>query len=921
MAKICDFIIDIDGKPTELTKDELIEHLSKVDKKTGESVFDSFVKEGAKVIDLSSIEQARLSGASARGLDMIAKRLGLPQIPKGEVLSPKEYKERGRLLLDNGVSPEQIESDFKQNGTVSADTVSVAEAYKADLMKAADDARKEFGMNSKEYKEAASKYQDWAANVVKPMGTEFSAVGRALQGFTDIDTGSFVSLAEAYKEKTGKEPNAAAVEQIEKLVKEVNDSKISVEQLQAKLTETIDKLAKAEEEIEKSREGIKEKAKKIASIIRKAKFSRPDMFSAATPETLVWDTAIEITAKTIEVSGDIAQAVKDGIEHIKQSEWYKNLDSEKRKQAEQQFKDFINNNTNDRAQQRIENLEKKLEEIKAQKGQEPKENKKQAERVKSQEELKLEREIEDAKFDNLVSRFEGKKDSKFTMVEARDIWNYAKNEYLDKGKSFEQMLSGTANDLGLTMKQVRDAITTPKGARVISDEMYRKINQRRTAMSRAENYVETADKTRMQKILGSIPNFFFGLKTFGHGTVGAFTHAGMNLFQPSKWKQFFPFFINQFKYSTSVSKYEQAMEDLKNHPDYTFWERAGLAVDPGKKYDDYQGDFAKKISKTKLGSFFNKLSAAGDRGFFALKVYRLGLAKSFYDNLSASQKAEVNKKGISTVAVEIAKLVNHATGTSELDLGRGNISKFVNTSFFAPKLEASRWQSLIGDPVRALNAISKGNSATQAEKAMAKRVVRNAGEKLVMYAALLGVNAGVLAATDSDDEINFTDPSKSDYLKFKVLGKTVDPTGGMQSTLRFLYSMLHPSYIGIEGGTRKEMRETPGNKMTNILATQARYKLSPVASTGIDIITQTDAMGRPLWYSQVKPRRGQSPYEFYEYLAHQQTPIPVAEYFKELTTSMEENGMGKAQIKDYINAIAVGAISGGTGIKVSESPK
>jgi len=36
---------------------------------------------------------------------------------------------------------------------------------------------------------------------------------------------------------------------------------------------------------------------------------------------------------------------------------------------------------------------------------------------------------------------------------------------------------------------------------------------------------------------------------------------------------------------------------------------------------------------------------------------------------------------------------------------------------------------------------------------------------------------------------------------------------------------------------------------------------------------------------------------------------------------MEESGMSKAQVKDYINAIAVGVISGGTGIKVGESPK
>jgi hypothetical protein len=912
MAKICDFIINIDGKPTELTREELINHLSKIDKKTGESPFDSFVKEGAKVIDLSSIEHARLSGVSSRALNKVADRLGLERIPEGEVLSPQEYSKRGKLLIKNGVDPEQVALDYKKNGTVSADTMSVVRAHTDELMKAADDARKEFGLNSNEYKEAAAEWNKWVTTVAKPMGTEFGRIGRAMQGETDIDTGSFLSMAAAYEKQTGKVPNKEVAAEIEKLTKEKQNADTTIADLQAKLTEIIDKATKDEEAAAQTAEGIKEKAKKVASFIRTAKLSKPDMFSAASPASLVWDGAVEVAAKTVEISGDIAQAIKDGVEHIKQSDWYKNLDSQKKKEAEKQFKDFINNNTSDRAQQRIENLKQKLEDVKAQKGKERKETKKQAERIKSQEELNLEQQIKDAEFENLAERFVNKKDSKFTMSEVKDIWNYAKEEYLNQGSTYEEMLSGVAIDLGLTMAQVREAITQPKQARIISDEMYRAMNKRRSVVSRAEYYIKSANDSKYGRFFKSIPNFFFAAKTFGHGTVGAITHAGMNIFQPSRWKEYFPFFIKQFKYAFGdTAKYEKAMEDLKNDPDFTFWERAGLAVNPKEKYDDYQGDFAAKAAKTKIGKFFIRAGVAGDRGFNALKVYRLGLAKSFYDNLSASEKADPN------TAVEIARLVNHATGSSEVTM-----PKWAGTVFFAPKLEASRWQGLIGDPVKAAATFKNWNNASLSEKASAKRVARNAGEKLATYIGLLAVNAGVLAAIDSDDKINFTDASKSDFLKFKIAGRPVDPTGGMTATMRFINSILSVPF----GERKRKEYKTPQEKVFSSVGTQLRYKLSPFGSTAMDLITQQDAMGRQLgflpapWVKQ-KPKKGEKPYTFGEYMIQQQTPIPFAEGWHELHSSMKAKGMKESQIDDVLKAIAVGGVSGFTGVKVNQPVK
>jgi hypothetical protein len=92
----------------------------------------------------------------------------------------------------------------------------------------------------------------------------------------------------------------------------------------------------------KSEKTIKEKAQSVADIIRKGKINRPDIFATHTPASLVWDGAIEVAAKTVEAGGDIAQAIADGIEHIKKSDWYKSFD--KKEEAEKAFENYIKSN-------------------------------------------------------------------------------------------------------------------------------------------------------------------------------------------------------------------------------------------------------------------------------------------------------------------------------------------------------------------------------------------------------------------------------------------------------------------------------------------------------------------------------------------------------------------------------------------------
>lgn len=56
---------------------------------------------------------------------------------------------------------------------------------------------------------------------------------------------------------------------------------------------------------------------------------------------VAWDGAIEATSKTIELTGDVAQAIDNGFKALKASDWYKQLSDNGKKMAERKFRDSL----------------------------------------------------------------------------------------------------------------------------------------------------------------------------------------------------------------------------------------------------------------------------------------------------------------------------------------------------------------------------------------------------------------------------------------------------------------------------------------------------------------------------------------------------------------------------------------------------
>ena len=86
---------------------------------------------------------------------------------------------------------------------------------------------------------------------------------------------------------------------------------------------------------------IAQTAKSIADVIRQGKINKPGYLQASAG-ALVWDGAIEVIATAVEKGGDLAQAIADGFEHIRKSDYYKGLTEKDRRRFIKDFTRSVN---------------------------------------------------------------------------------------------------------------------------------------------------------------------------------------------------------------------------------------------------------------------------------------------------------------------------------------------------------------------------------------------------------------------------------------------------------------------------------------------------------------------------------------------------------------------------------------------------
>lgn len=478
------------------------------------------------------------------------------------------------------------------------------------------------------------------------------------------------------------------------------------------------------------------------------------------------------------------------------------------------------------------------------------------------------------------------KDYPFTDDEVADVWRHAKSDYIDKGRSFEETIDGLANDLGMRKEHVVQAFTMPKVRRIIPNDVWLKMQRRRDAVQSARHVVEGINDSSLLKKIRDAYNVPRAALTFGHGGVFPITHMGQYLFIPSRWATFFRTSANAWKFM-SPKQYEIAIQRHLADPYYPIARRASRSVDPAQPTVGILNKSAK--------------SRWTDRGFNSLKIARLELFKKEFSRLPLEEQTLENAKPIMSV-------IDAATG--EVNLGKAGA--FMSSTFFAPKLIPARFKSSIIDPAKAVSTFANWKTATAGERQAARTVMKNEVQTIAFFASALAVNQGLNMALGSKDRVNIADPTKGDWLSFKVSGLSIRPPNALIEVVRLLGGMIAPF-----AKTRKELRgEQPEAVAAHRVADYLRYKLHPAIRAGLELTTGTDLFGRRLPFTGAREKvTGERPKDtptkppigWTEYIANK-GPIPLGGGVREFYDMLREEGLSHPDAKAWIKAAAVTAL-------------
>jgi len=496
------------------------------------------------------------------------------------------------------------------------------------------------------------------------------------------------------------------------------------------------------------------------------------------------------------------------------------------------------------------------------------------------------------------------KDPKFTRDETAAIWRFARDNYIDRGAELSETIQGVAKDLGLKPEWITRALTEPKAVRNITNEMYKKMSDRRAAVQEAKDIVRGLDTPMMKKVFQTVWRTPFAIAVAGHGTVGMQTHAGAALFRPSTWNIYFKNFARQYSFSFQKAAHEAAMQELVSRPNFITAKRAGLANDPSKTYTDY-GTYAQWIPKV-LGK------AIGQRGFDVLKMYRQDAFDHEWSRLPASIKSD--PAAAKEAAINLSEMINHSSGVA--DIGHGPVSTGIQTLSFAARLEASRWARIIGDPLKTIATFANWKNASAADRHIATIRLMHAAEFTGFYFATLLANNAMLAASGSDDRVNLTDPTRSDWLAHKIAGRNVKLEGAILAPVRLIAQLVYAGLGERKPYQKMESRfETAGKAVTDY----ARGKASPAFGIGIDAFSKSDFTGNVMPFSSDTPKHGRHKLTVSEY-ALQHGPIPLSGATREVYDDFRSQGMDAATITNLLRGLAVfGAET--TGVKVGHESK
>lgn len=292
-------------------------------------------------------------------------------------------------------------------------------------------------------------------------------------------------------------------------------------------------------------------------------------------------------------------------------------------------------------------------------------------------------------------------------------------------------------------------------------------------------------------------------------------------------------------------------DEIAKRPNAPLYKRAGLEL------TEEGGTSLSKMEEAFMSRWVEKIPKAIGGGFVrgSQRAFVTFLNKLRADSFDAMY-ASLVRNGEKPTEAELKAIggyINVATGRGKIGL-TNNAAVGLNTVFFAPKLVASRFNLLAGQPLYG------GSMRTR------QLIAMEYARYLTGVSVIMGLGyLAHLATKDEDDDkpfINF-DPRSADFLKMRFGRTFIDPMSGIAQVATFLGREISGESVTGSGAVRplrKEwklanlFRDPPnydkaefgGGNAFDVAARFARTKLAPVPGAIVNMLTGEDVVGQPV---------------------------------------------------------------------------
>jgi hypothetical protein len=515
---------------------------------------------------------------------------------------------------------------------------------------------------------------------------------------------------------------------------------------------------------------------------------------------------------------------------------------------------------------------------------------------------------------NLMACYSGPNPiGKLSDSERLAMWKWVKENAIDRGMPFEQV-HDTLNShfFGGAAKPewVNEFLAARKTPfKRASDAVWTAQANRRNIQQQAKNLLSDRNANILERAAKAViagPRYV----TVGgglHGVVFPGTHGGALALNPLRWRSFARLVVNTWK-NLNPTQAKILADNMARSPYFALGRRLGV-------------DLTTHGMETGGG----RVSA---RTWGALLETRFRLFEAAMKRHIDSGKYSAAE--IDSIGKQLAVWANHATGS-----GKGPITAHpvIAQAFFGPKLAQSYWNRLVGDPVKTIGTFTNWNKADAGDKVVAMQRLRGALSMAVTYSGMLMANQALLAATGQKDQINWNDPTKSDWLGFKGFGFRWSLPGAMHSEINLIGQIIaaqsmKPDQLAAVGipVPKGKVSEDKLSSLRQLyvgrqLFDYAQNKATPAIGLARDIVTGHDFMGRPLpWVSEKQtPKEAQKhpPVSWGEY-AWSHAPIPLAGAARYVYDELRKAGSSAGDAMTWIRAAMVGGVNAVTGIDPKE---